>query len=55
MENDLAAYSSQASLPTCTVTNNCLEIATPFGIPNSNLLSTSDVLFYVEQAPSGIT
>ncbi len=48
--NDLAAYDTQHGLPPCTVTNGCLEIATPFGISNSNPSSTSDVSLYVEQA-----
>ena len=50
LENDLAVYDTQHGLSACTVTNGCLEIATPFGTSNSNPSSTSDVSFYVEQA-----
>jgi subtilase family serine protease len=48
--NDLAAYDTQYGLSPCTVTNGCLEIATPFGTSNSNPSSASDVSLYVEQA-----
>lgn len=47
LENDLKAYYSQSNLSACTMTNGCLEIATPFGIPNVN--PSSDVSLYVEQ------
>jgi subtilase family serine protease len=50
LENDLGAYDTQYGLSPCTVTNGCLEIATPFGISNSNPSSTSDVSLYVRQA-----
>jgi subtilase family serine protease len=49
LENDLETYYSQSNLPACTVTNGCLEVATPFGISNPNLSPRSDVSLYVEQ------
>ncbi|MFZ1075811.1 MAG: hypothetical protein WAN47_00085 [Nitrosotalea sp.] len=48
--NDLATYDAQYGLPACTISNGCLEIATPFGISNSNPSTASDVSLYVEQA-----
>jgi hypothetical protein len=50
LESDLAAYDWQSGLPSCTLTNGCLEIATPFGISKSNPSLRTDVSSYVEQA-----
>ncbi|HUH61319.1 MAG TPA: hypothetical protein VLY66_00100 [Candidatus Eisenbacteria bacterium] len=50
LENKLATYNTQSGLPACTVENDCLEIATPYGISNSNPSSNSDMAPFVEQA-----
>lgn len=50
LENKLAAYNAQFGLPPCTVANGCLEIATPYGISDSNPSSNSDMVPFVEQS-----
>ncbi len=51
LEDDLAAFDTKFDLPACTISNGCLEYATPFGVSNTNPASGSDVAsFYVEQA-----
>ena len=50
LEIDLAAFNAAAGLPSCTISNGCLEHATPFGVSNTNPAASSDVSFYVEQA-----
>jgi len=50
LENDLAAFDTKFGLPACTISNGCLEYATPFGVSNTNPAAHSDVSFYVEQA-----
>ncbi len=50
LENKLAVYDAQFGLPACTVNNGCLEIATPYGISNSNPSSNSDMSPFVAQA-----
>lgn len=50
LEEQLDVYDAQYGLPPCTVENGCLEIATPFGISNSNPSSNSDILPFVGQA-----
>ena len=49
LENKLAVYDAQFGLPVCTKENGCLEIATPYGISNSNPSSNSDMSPFVEQ------
>ena len=50
LENDLAAFDTKFGLPRCTISNSCLEYATPFGISNKNPAAISDASPYVEQA-----
>jgi len=50
LENDLAAFNTVAGLPSCTISNGCLEHVTPFGASNTNPAASLDVSFYVEQA-----
>ena len=50
IEKDLASFDTKFGLPACTISNACLEYATPFGVSNTNSPSGLDVSFYVEQA-----
>jgi hypothetical protein len=50
LANKLAAYSTQSGLPVCAVENGCLEIASPYGVSNSNPSSNSDMSAFVWQA-----
>ena len=50
LENDLAVYDTKFGLPDCTISNGCLEYATPCGVSNTNPGSRLDVSSYVAQA-----
>ena len=50
LETKLAAFDAQNGLPSCTVQNGCLEIATPYGPSNPNPASNSDMSPFVAAA-----